>query len=335
MPIAIARRSALPLVAVALAAALASFGPGCAGSGPPDNGFVPEDSGVPDAPGDDATVAAPYDGSGGPPLGLSDAVSAGTLLIQPSDAVINVTIADGVITSGATTFTALADGVTPVTMVWSLDRSDLGVFDAHGSFTPSGRGAGVGMVTAKYGDVIASTTVTLSIKATQNGGGAGGSDGGVGGTGPGGPIDSTTQGLLQGPGVPPASAAELGWLYPYDKTVWPRGLMAPLLQWQTSHATSAVSIHLSQKYFDFQGFYSGTSLVNQPVDADAWYTATHSNTGDALHVEVKTYDGSAVHGPISEDWTIAPGVLTGTRTAATWDGPPSCPTERRSSSTAQ
>jgi len=205
--LAIARRVGLPFVAVALGAALASFGPGCAGQGAQGSGFTEYDGGEDGGGETDATTGVPSDATM-PLLGSSDVVSVGTLLIQSADATIDVTIADGKLTSGPIAFTALADGNKPVTAIWSLDRNDLGTFDAAGALTPSGRGAGVGTISARYGSAIASTTVTLSIKVTQNGGGNV-ADGGVGGTGSGGPVDTTTQGKLQGPGAPPTSAAEL------------------------------------------------------------------------------------------------------------------------------
>src|SRR5437879_6564733 len=83
----------------------------------------------------------------------------------------------------------------------------------------------------------------------------GGGNGGVGGEGLGVAVDGGTKNTLLGPATMPTSAQELGWLYPYDKTVWPRGMLAPLMQWQTTHQVTAVYVHLKQKYFEFQGFY--------------------------------------------------------------------------------
>ncbi|MGH7294074.1 MAG: hypothetical protein ACRELB_04030, partial [Polyangiaceae bacterium] len=136
--------------------------------------------------------------------------------------------------------------------------------------------------------------------------------GGVGGSGPGGPVSPGTQGVLAGTPTAPDGGSELGWLYPYDQTVWPRGILAPLLQWSTSHTIAAVYIHLTEANYDFQGFYAGSALVNQPIDALAWQQATYGNGGDKLHVALVVTDGTTAWGPISEDWIVAPGVLQGT-----------------------
>src|SRR5579859_5992964 len=291
---------------------------GCANEAQQPNSFPPGD----DASATDGTSGSSSGAGGGD--GASDAfghfgdgaVSASTLVIQPANPTIAVTIANGVVTVKPVSFQAIANGTTPVAASWQLDRGDLGpIGPASGVFTPSGLGIGIGQVTATYGTVIAQTNVTVTVKATQNGGESvppDGGTGGVGGTGPGSAVDPGTLGTLTGPATPPANAQELGWLYPYDKTVWPRGLLAPLLQWQTTHAATAAYVHATQKYYEFQGFYGGTKLVNQPFDAEAWATATGGNTGDPLHVEVTLYDGTKTVGPIAEDWTIAPGELQGT-----------------------
>ncbi len=296
-------------------AALAGGGGGGCGSGNSGSGF---DGGA----GGDATAHpdGPL-GDGNPMFGDGSAVT--SLTISPANPTVDVTITDGNVMTMPLTFQALANGTAAVSASWSLDRGELGALDpASGVFTASGNLSGVGTVTAKYQSVMAATQVTVRLHVTQNGrpGGAdagvvdagAGGIGGVGGEGLGGPVNMGTQGALQGGGTPPANAQELGWLYPYDKTVWPRGILAPLLQWQTTHAVSAVEIHLTENNYDFQGFYSGTSLVHQPIDQTAWTQATYGNGGDALHVALTIYDSGTVVGPITEDWTVAPGTLKGT-----------------------
>lgn len=288
------------------AAALLGWQPGCGGGGGAGEGGK----------------STHLTGSGGI---LPDAGSGGVLItldasssidILPADPVVDVTIADGVVSTQPMTFTAVQAGGSQVTVAWSFDRPELGAVDSSGTFTASGNLGGKGKLSAQYGSLSATTTITVALHVTQNGG-ANGPDagvigGGVGGEGPGGPVDDVTRALLLGPAQAPADAAELGWLYPYDLTVWPRGLLPPLLQWQTTHAVSAVYIHLTQQDFDFAGFYSGASLVRHPLDPAAWKQATSGNQGDPLKVEITVTDGTSVVGPIVETWTVAPGVLKGT-----------------------
>ena len=237
-----------------------------------------------------------------------------------------MTITNGVVATTPVTLQAMAtnaNGSVPVAAVWSFDRGELGsIGSSSGVFTASGNLGGVGNVTATWNGLTAKVELTVTLTDIQNGGpstgdagvaeaGAGGI-GGVGGSGPGGSVDSGTQSILTGSATPPSSPSELGWLYPYDQTVWPRGILAPLLQWSTTHTVSAVYIHLTQKNYEFKGFYSGTALVNQPIDTTAWQQAAYGNGGDELQVQIVVTDGTTAWGPITEHWIIAPGVLQGT-----------------------
>ncbi len=260
------------------------------------------------------------DGSG---LGLGTSDAAGALVITPANPTINVTITNGVATSTPVTFTAKsADGAT-VTATWAVDRGDLGAITNAGVFTASGNGSGVGNVIATAGGLKGSTSVTVSIKSIQVGNPYGASGpppvgpggfGGVGGEGLGTAPSSAVQAALTGTATAPTSPSVLGFLYPYDQTVFPRGTLAPLLQWQSNLAIDAVAIHVSEKNYDFEGFYAvtGASQFHQPIDTTAWNTALNGNSGDPLHVEVTVHAGTSVIGPISENWTIAPGILSGT-----------------------
>jgi hypothetical protein len=319
-------RAWIALLAFVFLAAV--MGAGCGSGGSGGNTFSP--------PGDDASTSGGKDsssssggddvssGNDGPIFGGDDA-GPSTLSISPANPTASVTITNGVVSTTPVQLQAIAtnkNGSVPVAATWSFDRGELGSIDAtQGIFTASGNLGGVGTVTAIWSGLTATTKLSVNVLSQQNGGpasGDAGSDagaggiGGVGGSGPGGQVSSGVQAVLTGTPTAPSSSAELGWLYPYDLTVWPRGILAPLLQWQTTHTIAAAYIHLTQQNFEFKGFYSGTALVNQPVDATAWKQATYGNGGDKLHVEVTVTDGTTAWGPLSENWIIAPGVLQGT-----------------------
>jgi len=270
----------------------------------------------------DSTIGNPF-GDGGAPIT--------SLTIQPQNPTVPVTITNGAVSTMPITFTALS-GTLVVPASFSLDHGELGVLVAGtGVFTASGNQSGVGTVTASDsngvaadgGPVSATTSLTVTIAMSQNGkppaGDAGGGNSlggnnGVGGNDYGGPVDPTTKTVLDGPATAPSSAQELGFLYPYDKTVWPQGVLAPLLQWQSTHAsaTTAVKIHLSEMGFTFDGYYAGPGFVNEPIDEAAWSKALYGNQGDPLEVDVTITDGTTAWGPITEHWNVAGGVLQGT-----------------------
>ncbi len=302
---------AISLGVVCAALATGAFFVGCGGGG----------GGNPDG-GGDATV------SDGSPFG--DGSTVGSLTIQPQNPVVPVTITDGVVSTTPITFSATASNGGAVPVSFSLDHGELGTLVAgSGVFTASGNVGGVGTVTATDtaasapdgGPLGASTTVTVTIAMSQNGkpanddAGAGlGGNNGVGGNDYGGAIDTKTKSVLDGPATAPSSASELGFLYPYDGTVWPQGTLAPLLQWQSTHAsaTTAIKMHLAEKGFTFDGYYAAPGWVNEPLDQDAWSKALYGNQGDPLEVDLWITDGTTSWGPITQHWVVARGVLQGT-----------------------
>src|SRR5262249_2081548 len=143
-------------------------------------------------------------------------------------------------------FQAMADGH-PVAAQWDAARAEIGTISGSGVFTPRGTIGGKTTVRAQIGSVTATTTATVRVHLVQNGAvapgdaGAGG-NGGVGGEGPGGAVSDDTRQTLTGP---PSAEPTLSWLYPFDRTVWPRGILAPLLQWGTGRPFDAVYIHVT------------------------------------------------------------------------------------------
>jgi hypothetical protein len=236
---------------------------------------------------------------------------------------VTVTITDGVVVSAPTVQFGVTQGGQPVDAAWSVDQGQIGTITKAGVFTPSGVAGGTAQVTASVGGAFAATTVRVVIERTQNGSkgpidltGAGGY-GGVGGVGPGGPIGASDQAALQ---APPTADPARTFLYPYDKTVWPRGLLAPLLQWTAgANDATAIALHLQSQNFVYTGYFGrpaalGTGpFVNHPIPQDVWQQATESTSGtDPLGVSVVFLVGGASVGPISESWIVAPGVLQGT-----------------------
>src|SRR5262245_48534282 len=68
-----------------------------------------------------------------------------------------------------------------------------------------------------------------------------------------GPLDPGLAGALQGGG---ASNPNLRWLYPYDRAVFPRGLPAPVLQWNPAGSgENAIYVHLRSTKFEYKGCF--------------------------------------------------------------------------------
>ena len=324
-------RRTLTLLTCALfvSGALAAVQAGCGDSGTESTFVTPA--------GDDATVpsmstSGGFGGDSSAPVdaGNKDTDALGTLVVTPPTATITVTVVNGVVTANAPVAFSASYSGNPVAATWLFDRGELGDVASTGVFTASGKNVGEGTLTARFGAREGTAKIKVVINASQNGalagvdagGGGFGGLGGVGGEPLGPPVDAATATKLNGPGTAPANAAELGFLYPYDQTVWPRGLLAPLLMWQSTHDADAVWVKLSQGNYSYEGTfsYSGAatpagSLARKRVRIEdaVWKTVTDGNLGDPLIAQVKILgtDGT-VYGPISLTWKVASGVLKGT-----------------------
>ncbi|MEO8801632.1 MAG: hypothetical protein ABI551_27320, partial [Polyangiaceae bacterium] len=205
--------------------------------------------------------------------------NSGPLVISPAAPVVTVTrdLSGGTKVSLPTEvdFTATFGGAA-VAPVWSIDRAELGAIAATGAFVAKGELAGTAQITASYGTSTAAVAVIVKIVATENGGagavGGGVLDGGpggyegVGGKGPGTAV-SPTQASAFATATPVApttiaqttyfpdagadassfdagSAQSFELIYPYDKTVFPLGLLPPLLQWRSLYAANTVAVDI-------------------------------------------------------------------------------------------
>jgi hypothetical protein len=158
---------------------------------------------------------------------------------------------------------------------------------------------------------------------------SGGSSGnaGTGGGGPvsiddcPGPLDPALAAGLQAGGTPDPA---MRWLYPYDGTVWPRGLLAPTLQWTpAASGTDAVYVHIVSKSFEYKGCFGPTSPERIPLPEAVWSAATTQASGpsDPLTVELSTAGAGQINGPLVQTWTVAPGTIKGAIFYNTYSSP--------------
>src|SRR5208282_3742075 len=103
---------------------------------------------------------------------------------------------------------------------------------------------------------------------------------------------SSTLGALQSP-TNNGQAQGLAFLYPYDQTVFPRGLLAPLLQWTwTTGDAEAIQIQLSTTSgsFSWTGTFAAPAILQQtggkfirmPIPQDVWTMATNTAGGPTV-----------------------------------------------------
>ncbi len=324
----------LAVIAVFAGAAFAACGGSSESSTPVEPG------------GDDASVPETtpgFDADPGFDVPASDAAEA--FAVAPST-LQTITVPAGS-TSPTVVYTATASGA-PANAVWSVDRGEIATITPGPSptatLTPTGTTGGVVTLTVSYGTFTLTRKVLVKLTSTQDGATAaqsgqvatdvpsltaGGGIGGVGGEGLGVAVtDAATKAALAAP-TSDGKAEELAFLYPYDGTVFPRGILAPLLMWDwaTGDADAiALSLETTSGSYSWSGTFgrppilatTGGKFIRHPIPQDVWRQATDTagglgpdGTPDKLTVKLTVAKDGVAYGPISQTYTIAPGRLSG------------------------
>jgi hypothetical protein len=240
----------------------------------------------------------------------------GSLTIAPSHPVITV---DPGKPAPPIQFTVTGAGA--ATVSWRVTNPNLGYIDQSGLFTPAGNVGGEGDIEITInGKTVGTVHIIVRVNQIQNGaapgadaGAAGlGGLGGVGGEGIGGAVPADLVSVLQGT---PSADAAVKLLYPYDQTVFPLGILPPLLQWSpgTHGNFDAVYVHLSAPpNYDYKGYFSrpaalaaAAAFVRHPIPKDVWASATNSAAGSTLSVELVFAAGGKAYGPVTQSYKIA------------------------------
>lgn len=122
-------------------------------------------------------------------------------------------------------------------------------------------------------------------------------------------VDSATIAALLRGGTRDAS---MRFLYPYDGTVFPRGVGAPALMWEGSEA-DAVYVHLYNEQLDYRTCLQPDGPNALTLPRTGWSAAedTAATTPSRFALELTSVTDGRVSGPIAEELVIAPGELGG------------------------
>jgi hypothetical protein len=115
-------------------------------------------------------------------------------------------------------------------------------------------------------------------------------------------------------GGPPGS---MRLVYPYEGTVFPRGLLAPLLMWEGPVADAAY-VHIKAKSFEYKGILKAGADPNSmtpqlELPQDIWLKAGQQTNGkdDPYTLELSVRAGGTVSGPITLHFNIAQATVKG------------------------
>ncbi|RYZ05071.1 MAG: hypothetical protein EOO73_20910 [Myxococcales bacterium] len=172
----------------------------------------------------------------------------------------------------------------PVRAAWSLDRLDRATVDNLGKVSLFAPIAGDITATAYVGGFRATGTVQVKVDVLDTE------------QAPAGSVD-----LLEGPttGTDPMTV-----LYPYADTVFPLGLRAPTIQWDTGNtAASAVAITLTAPatgtpIFRWRKLVAETSPGRYTIPQDVWALLEGSAKGKTAAYSVQRVTGGAARPPV-------------------------------------
>ncbi len=129
-------------------------------------------------------------------------------------------------------------------------------------------------------------------------------------------VSASTKAQLKAGGT---SDSGFVWIYPYDKTVFPRGLVSPTLQFDGQNAADAVWIHVSLPWMTYDGYLSATAAssglsgLQVQIPPLSWAAITDAARGsDTLEISATKVTGGMITGPVTESWKVAPGSIRGT-----------------------
>lgn len=284
--------------------------------------FAACDSGGEGTPGGSAAAAGKGGtgnqgmGGAGGDLGLGGSINMNDLTVQPPQITLTITNKNQPVLAD---FKALVNGSPVMSASWSLDSYAAGSISPAGQFASNGMVGGQFVVTAQVGSSQATALLTIKVDVTE--------DVVTDPMDPG--VSQANHMALEGMPQPdpgamgmPPNATKI--LYPYDKTVMPRGLVAPLLQFTPgSIAPEDARVTMSSSIFTWSGYVHVKNPGNPQlyVPQDVWDAAMESAGGETLTIDVVKAAAGQAYGPARTSVIVAPASLKGAVYYMTYEQP--------------
>ncbi len=195
----------------------------------------------------------------------------------------------------------------PITDVdWTTDDTRIGSISQDGTFTANGYVGGVVQIIARSGGGQLTIDYTVDVDITQNPGS----------------VSQSDQDALKAGGT---ADPELRWLYPYDGTVFPRGVSSPEMQLDGTNAT-ATYVKITAPHYSYQMFGGAGVRTRATLPAEVWKgLALTVLPADKATVQFSKSSAGGVSGPVEESWIFAPQSLKGIIYYSSYDVPSDMP----------
>jgi hypothetical protein len=177
-------------------------------------------------------------------------------------------------------------------VVWSSTNRQVGNVGADGVYTTSGSVGGRVKVSASFKEQSGSADLSVKLHLLQNPAN----------------VDASTITALKG-----ATQKDVlvTWAYPYDGTVFPRGLAGPLLMWNNGAEGDLYYIRLTSQTFELEALSAVPPPSRYAFSGTTWQRFVDSTSG-ASELFVARYAGGVATVAARQNWSIAPASMRGT-----------------------
>lgn len=200
-------------------------------------------------------------------------------------------------TSTPVQFTAIQNGQEVFPSSWSVDFGTIAGVDADGLVTATNLKGGAVKVRAELNGAFGEAKVFVIYKKTVNNDGI--------------PQNIQDQ-LKMASGADPNTV----WTYPYDATVWPRGLKGPELMWNGGGQGDAYYAHFTAEYVDLEIFTYADPPSRYQLAQEDWIAINESGSGTSgdvdVHVARLPSGAPSASVVIDHQWKMSKGNLRGT-----------------------
>jgi hypothetical protein len=183
----------------------------------------------------------------------------------------------------------ITEGVT-----WGIDDTKIGSISGDGTFHANGYVGGVVNISASVGMSSLSVALVVNVDITNAGAG----------------VSEADKTALE-TGAPTPADSKFKFLYPQDKTVFPRGLASPELQLAGTAATATYTT-ITLPYFSYKQYSAGSTPTRISIPEPVWKGMTlTAGAEDDVALSVTKTSGGQVSGPVSQTYRIAQASMKG------------------------
>ncbi len=226
------------------------------------------------------------------PLGTGNAKLTG-ITVEPANATIEI-LNDVIVTQTFSAVSHFSDGSSKAVAAesWTANMPNVGAISGNGLYTPSAVAGGPVTITANYKGNKGTATLGVKLHYTQNPSN----------------VSATVQGKLKAASTPDATIV---WAYPYNKTVFPRGLGSTPLMWNNGQPADQYYVHVVSPFYELETFTIAAPPSRFTL-AEADWTKFVDSTSGAADLFVNRFDGNTATQVMHHTWTIAPASMRGT-----------------------